>query len=146
MLFRSKVITSESFPEKEAAHLFAGVVAYPESDGRLDDPQPFIQQLKKAGALSILVSDPLALFLFTPPGELGADVAVGSTQRFGVPIGFGARMLLTLQLDSPTKGSFPVVLSAYPKIPRAAPPIRSEERRVGKECAITCRSRWSPYH
>jgi len=84
-----KVITSGSFPEKEAAHLFAGVVAYPESDGRLADPQPFIQQLKKAGALSILVSDPLALFLFTPPGELGADVAVGSTQRFGVPIGFG---------------------------------------------------------
>ena len=84
-----KVITSESFPEKEAAHLFAGVVAYPESDGRLADPQPFIQQLKKAGALSILVSDPLALLLFTPPGELGADVAVGSTQRFGVPIGFG---------------------------------------------------------
>ena len=84
-----KVITSESFPEKEAAHLFAGVVAYPESDGRLADPQPFIHQLKKAGALSILVSDPLALLLFTPPGELGADVAVGSTQRFGVPIGFG---------------------------------------------------------
>jgi glycine dehydrogenase len=84
-----KVITSESFPEKEATHLFAGVVAYPESDGRLADPQPFIHQLKKAGALSILVSDPLALLLFTPPGELGADVAVGSTQRFGVPIGFG---------------------------------------------------------
>lgn len=42
-----KVITSESFPEKEAAHLFAGVVAYPESDGRLADPQPFIHQLKR---------------------------------------------------------------------------------------------------
>ncbi len=84
-----KIVTSPTFPQAEADHLFAGILAYPESDGRLPDPRSLIQELKKAGALSILVADPLALLLFTPPSELGADVAVGSTQRFGVPIGFG---------------------------------------------------------
>jgi len=84
-----KIVTSPTFPKAEADHLFAGILAYPESDGRLQDPRSLIKELKNAGALSILVADPLALLLFTPPGELGADVAVGSTQRFGVPIGFG---------------------------------------------------------
>ena len=84
-----KILISETFPEKDAPTLFAGILAYPESDGRLADPRPAIEHLKKSGALSIVVADPLSLFLFTPPGELGADVAVGSTQRFGVPIGFG---------------------------------------------------------
>ena len=84
-----KILISETFPEQDASNLFAGILAYPESDGRLADPRPAIDHLKKSGALSILVADPLSLFLFTPPGELGADVAVGSTQRFGVPIGFG---------------------------------------------------------
>ncbi|NBS88151.1 MAG: glycine dehydrogenase (aminomethyl-transferring), partial [Verrucomicrobia bacterium] len=84
-----KIVTSPTFPKTEADHLFAGILAYPESDGRLQDPRSLIQELKNVGALSILVADPLALLLFTPPGELGADVAVGSTQRFGVPIGFG---------------------------------------------------------
>ena len=84
-----RVVVSDSFPEKETSNLFAGILAYPESDGRVADPRPSIEQLKKSGALSIMIADPLSLFLLTPPGELGADVAVGSTQRFGVPIGFG---------------------------------------------------------
>jgi glycine dehydrogenase len=84
-----KILISETFPEKDASNLFAGILAYPESNGRLADPSSSITQLKESGALSILVADPLSLFLFTPPGELGADVAVGSTQRFGIPIGFG---------------------------------------------------------
>ena len=84
-----KIVTSPTFPKAEADHLFAGILAYPESDGRLQDPRSIITELKNAGALSILVADPLALLLFTSPSELGADVAVGSTQRFGVPIGFG---------------------------------------------------------
>ena len=84
-----KIITSETFPEKEADRLFAGILSYPDSDGRLSDPRPQVEQLKKVGALSVLVADPMALLLFTPPGELGADVAVGNTQRFGVPVGFG---------------------------------------------------------
>ena len=84
-----KIVSQETFPESESAHLFAAILAYPESDGLLADPRPSIQKIKSAGALSILVADPLALLLFTPPGDLGADIAVGSTQRFGIPVGFG---------------------------------------------------------
>ena len=84
-----KIHISTDFPGKLGARLFAGILANPESDGRVHDLRPDLAKIREAGALSIVVADPLALILFTPPGELGADIAVGNTQRFGVPIGFG---------------------------------------------------------
>jgi glycine dehydrogenase len=84
-----KIHESADFPQNLAGKLFAGIVANPESDGRVHDLRPSLTQIRQAGALSIVVADPLSLFLFTPPGELGADIAVGNTQRFGVPVGFG---------------------------------------------------------
>ncbi len=68
----------------------AGVmVAYPTTDGRVECYKELAARAKAAGALTVAVADPLALVLLTPPGEWGADVAVGSAQRFGVPMGFG---------------------------------------------------------
>jgi len=84
-----KIHESPEFPKNLAAKLFAGIVANPESDGRVHDLRPALGQLRESGAISIVVADPLSLLLFTPPGELGADIAVGNTQRFGVPVGFG---------------------------------------------------------
>ncbi|MBM4455413.1 MAG: aminomethyl-transferring glycine dehydrogenase [Verrucomicrobia bacterium] len=84
-----KIHQSADFPAHLSAKLFAGLLANPESDGRVHDLRPALQQLRNSGALSIVAADPLSLFLFTPPGELGADLAVGNTQRFGVPVGFG---------------------------------------------------------
>jgi glycine dehydrogenase len=65
------------------------LLAYPGTDGRVTDWRGTIEKVKATGALTVLVADPLALTMLTPPGELGADVAVGSMQRFGVPMGFG---------------------------------------------------------
>jgi glycine dehydrogenase len=65
------------------------LIQYPTTDGRLVDPTPVIQRAHAAGALVVMAADILALSLLVPPGEFGADVAVGSTQRFGVPMGFG---------------------------------------------------------
>jgi glycine dehydrogenase len=68
---------------------FGALVQYPAADGSVEDYRAFIAKAHQAGALVVMASDLLSLTLLTPPGELGADVAVGSAQRFGVPMGFG---------------------------------------------------------
>ena len=68
---------------------FCGLFQYPGTFGEIRDFRAPIQALHANGALAILACDPLALTLLTPPGELGADIAIGSTQRFGVPMGYG---------------------------------------------------------
>jgi glycine dehydrogenase len=73
----------------EATPVCGVLLQYPTSDGRLVDPKPVIERAHAAGALVVVSADLLALTLVTPPGELGADVAVGSAQRFGVPLGYG---------------------------------------------------------
>lgn len=71
------------------AGVFAVLVQVPDTFGRILDFRQFTDTAHAAGALVIAVADPLALTLIEPPGEWGADIAVGSTQRFGVPMGFG---------------------------------------------------------
>ena len=68
---------------------FGAIVQYPNSNGQVQDYKAFIQQAHAVNAMVIMATDLLALTLLTPPGELGADVAIGSSQRFGVPMGFG---------------------------------------------------------
>ena len=69
--------------------VFGALVQYPATDGAIYDYSEFIKQAHNAGALVVVAADILALTLLKPPGEFGADVAVGSTQRFGAPLGFG---------------------------------------------------------
>jgi glycine dehydrogenase len=72
-----------------AARPFALVLQYPGTSGALRDLRAEIDAAHAAGALAIVAADLLSLVLLTPPGEMGADVVVGSAQRFGVPMGFG---------------------------------------------------------
>jgi len=68
----------------------AGILLqYPTTDGHIVDYRALIAEAHAHGTLVVMAADILALTLITPPGELGADIAVGSTQRFGVPMGFG---------------------------------------------------------
>ena len=69
--------------------VFGALVQYPATDGAIYDYSEFVEQAHKAGALVVVAADILALTLLRPPGEFGADVVVGNTQRFGVPLGFG---------------------------------------------------------
>ncbi|MCX7869072.1 MAG: hypothetical protein N2322_03880, partial [Terrimicrobiaceae bacterium] len=71
------------------APVFAVVLQYPATDGVIHDLGPLIQRAHDSGALAIVAADLLALALLKPPGELGADIVVGSAQRFGVPLGGG---------------------------------------------------------
>jgi glycine dehydrogenase len=67
---------------------FGAIVQYPNDNGSVEDYRSFINKVHSEG-LVIMATDLLALTLLTSPGELGADVAVGSAQRFGVPMGYG---------------------------------------------------------
>jgi len=68
---------------------FGAIVQYPNDKGSIEDYRDFISKAHTVGAYVVMATDLLALTLLTPPGELGADCAVGSAQRFGVPLGYG---------------------------------------------------------
>src|SRR4030081_677685 len=69
--------------------VFGALVQYPATDGAIHDYAGSVKQAHEAGALVVVAADILALTLLKPPGEFDVDVVVGSTQRFGVPLGFG---------------------------------------------------------
>jgi glycine dehydrogenase len=69
--------------------VFGALVQYPATDGVIFDYEAFAKQAHAAGSLLVVAADLLALTLLRPPGEFGADIAVGSAQRFGVPLGYG---------------------------------------------------------
>jgi len=68
---------------------FGALIQYPNSNGAVEDYRSFIHKAHTVNAMVIMATDLLALTLLTPPGELGADVAIGNAQRLGVPMGFG---------------------------------------------------------
>jgi glycine dehydrogenase len=77
----NETILDESF--------FGAIIQYPDSNGLVKDYRSFINSAHAVNVMVIMATDLLALTLLTPPGELGADVAIGSSQRLGVPMGFG---------------------------------------------------------
>ncbi|MEP7252174.1 MAG: aminomethyl-transferring glycine dehydrogenase [Ginsengibacter sp.] len=68
---------------------FGALIQYPSSEGSIEDYRTFIEDAHQVNARIIMATDLMALTLLTPPGELGADIAIGSSQRFGVPMGYG---------------------------------------------------------
>src|SRR6185312_681728 len=81
-----RFVVDAGLPEGE---LFGLLLSYPGASGAVSDPSALIADAHERGALVAVAADLLALTLLTPPGELGADAALGTTQRFGVPLGFG---------------------------------------------------------
>jgi len=82
-------VTPELIAAQPDGELFGVLLQYPGATGEVRDPAPAIAAAHDAGALAVVAADLLAMTLLTPPGDLGADIAVGSTQRFGVPMGYG---------------------------------------------------------
>lgn len=83
------VVVGDPFEHDFSTNTFGVILQYPTTDGAVVDYRALIEKAHAAGALVTLAADLLSLALLTPPGELGADVAVGSSQRFGVPLGYG---------------------------------------------------------
>ncbi len=83
------VLVEDAFAFSEKRGIFTLLLQIPDTLGSIRDFKALAESAHKAGALVIAAADPLALTLIDPPGAWGADIAVGSTQRFGVPMGFG---------------------------------------------------------
>ena len=89
MPLKWKVIVGDHRTFDFSEKIFGALLQYPATDGSVFDYRAFVQKAHDAGAMVVMAADLLAMTLLTPPGELGADIAVGSAQRFGVPMGFG---------------------------------------------------------
>ncbi|HEX9768019.1 MAG TPA: aminomethyl-transferring glycine dehydrogenase [Kiloniellales bacterium] len=84
-----EVIVGDLFTALSGHDVFGVLLQYPGTYGDVRDFRALVDQVHKQGALVVAASDLLALCLLTPPGEWGADIVVGSSQRFGVPMGYG---------------------------------------------------------
>ena len=84
-----RVIVGDSSTFDFVPSVFGALLQCPASDGAIADYSGFVERAHQAGALVTVAADLLALTLLRPPGEFGADIAVGNSQRFGVPLGYG---------------------------------------------------------
>src|SRR5476649_2047453 len=102
-----KLIVGDPLADLDEAEVFGGLLQYPGSSGAVRDLRPAIAALRGKGALAIVAADLLALTLLASPGELGADIAVGSAQRFGVPMGYGGPHAAYMAVRDALKRSLP---------------------------------------
>jgi glycine dehydrogenase len=91
----------------DTEQVYGAVLQYPGTSGGVRDDRALIGELKDAGVMVAVATDLLALTLLTPPGEMGADVAIGSSQRFGVPMMFGGPHAAFLATKDGNKRSMP---------------------------------------
>jgi glycine dehydrogenase len=101
------LITGDPATDLDKAEVFGALLQYPGTSGAVRDLRPAIATLRGKGALVIVAADLLALTLLASPGELGADISIGSAQRFGVPMGYGGPHAAYMAVREPLKRSLP---------------------------------------
>src|SRR5258707_8238803 len=101
------LIIGNPLTDIDKADVFGAVLQYPGTSGAVRDLRPAIATLRAKGALAVIAADLLALTLLASPGELGADIAIGSAQRFGVPMGYGGPHAAYMAVRDALKRSLP---------------------------------------
>ncbi len=135
------LVTGDPLRDLDKADVFGAVLQYPGTSGVVRDLRPAIAAIKAKGGLAVVAADLLALTLLTSPGELGADIAVGSAQRFGVPMGYGGPHAAYMAVSDALKRLLPGRIVGLSVDSRGAPAYRlalqTREQHIRREKATS---------
>jgi glycine dehydrogenase len=136
-----KLIVGDPATDLAPAEMFGALLQYPGTSGAVRDLRPAIAALHAKGALAIVAADLLALTLLASPGDLGADIAIGSAQRFGVPMGYGGPHAAYMAVRDVLKRSLPGRIVGLSVDSRGQPAYRlalqTREQHIRREKATS---------
>src|SRR4051812_8780014 len=135
------LIVGDPLTDLDKADVFGGLLQYPGTSGAVRDLRPAVAALHAKGALAVVAADLLALTLIASPGELGADIAIGSAQRFGVPMGYGGPHAAYMSVREALKRSLPGRIVGLSVDSRGQPAYRlalqTREQHIRREKATS---------